>query len=132
MVLLDSNVILDLWDRDTTWSAWSSSQLRALSPEHELVINVVVYAEISARFSTRAKVDEKLEDLSIRMDDIPKDSAFLACKAFIDYRSQGGQRTKILPDFFIGAHAAVLGCALLTRAPRHYSAYFPTIRLIAP
>ncbi len=132
MVFLDSNVILDIWDGDPLWSAWSTSQLRTLSAQHEFAINPVIYAEISTRFSTRAKLDERLDDLEIRVLDIPRDAAFLASQAFVRYRRQGGKRIKVLPDFFIGAHAAVLGCSLLTRDRQTYSTYFPGVVLIAP
>jgi len=132
MILLDANVILDVWDRDPIWHAWSSGQLRKLSLLHELAINPIVYAEVSARFSTSAALDEKLADLELIVVNIPCQAAFLAGKAYVLYRRQGGTKSNVLADFFIGAHAAVLGCSLLTRDTRRYAAYFPTVRLIAP
>jgi hypothetical protein len=132
MVLIDSDVLLDIWDLDPVWNVWSSSQLRALSSQHEFAINPVVYAEISTRFSTQAKLDERLDELEIRVLDISRGSAFLASKAFVQYRRQGGTRIRVLPDFFIGAHAVVLGCPLLTRDRGTYSTYFPGVQLIAP
>lgn len=132
MVLIDSNVILDLWDEDPVWSDWSSSQLRALYSQHEFAINAIIYAEISTRFSSEAHLDERLAELEIRVLDIPRESAFLASKAFIQYRREGGKRIKVLPEFFIGAHACVLGCPLLTRDPQTYATYFPGVQLIAP
>ena len=132
MILLDANVILDIWDRDPTWFVWSKDQLRNLSFVDELTINPIVYAEISARFATSVALDEKLADLGVIVIGIPRRAAFLAGKAFVQYRRQGGMKGNVLPDFFIGAHAAVLGCPLLTRDTRRYAAYFPSVRLIAP
>ena len=132
MILLDANVILDIWDRDPLWHAWSSSQLRAQSLLHELAINSFVYAEISARFATAAVLDERLLDLGVTVVSISRGASFLAGKAFVQYRRQGGTKGNLLPDFFIGAHAAVLGCPLLTRDIRRYAADFPGVRLIVP
>lgn len=132
MILLDANVILDLWDYDPTWHAWSSAQLRKLALLHELAINSIVYAEISARFYTAAALDLKLSDIRILVLEIPRPAAFLAGKAYVLYRRQGGVKSNVLPDFFIGAHAAALGCALLTRDKRRYAEYFPAVRLICP
>jgi predicted nucleic acid-binding protein len=106
--------------------------LRILSVLHELAINPIVYAEISVSFATPTALDKKLEDLGILVEDIPRRAAFLAGKAYVHYRRQGGMKSNVLADFFIGAHAAVLGCLLLTRDTRRYSAYFPSVRLIAP
>jgi hypothetical protein len=132
MILLDANVILDIWDPDPIWRAWSSEQLRKQSFLHEMAINPIVYAEISVSFATSAALDEKLEDLGAIVISILRKAAFLAGKAYLQYRRQGGTKGNVLPDFFIGAHAAVLGCPLLTRDTRRYAAYFPTVRLIAP
>ena len=132
MILLDANVILDIWDLDPVWHAWSSGQLRRLSILHELAINAIVYAEISARFATPTTLNERLADLGLDVLDIPRNAAFLAGKAFVQYRRKGGTKGNVLADFFIGAHAAVLGCPLLTRDTRRYAAFFPTVRLIAP
>ncbi len=132
MILLDANVILDIWDLDPVWYAWSSEQLRRLSHLHELAIDPIVYAEISVSFATSAVLDEKLEYLEVIVISIPRRAAFMAGKAYAQYRRQGGTKGNVLPDFFIGAHAAVLGCPLLTRDTRRYAAYFPSVRLIAP
>jgi predicted nucleic acid-binding protein len=131
-ILLDANVILDVWDPDPIWHTWSSGQLRRLSPLHELAINPVIYAEISVSFATQTAMDEKLADLGLLVLSIPRSAAFLAGKAYAKYRRQGGTKGNVLPDFFIGAHASVLGCPLLTRDTRRFAAYFPTVRLIAP
>jgi predicted nucleic acid-binding protein len=132
MILLDANVILDIWDPDPVWYAWSSEQLRRLSFLHEMAINPIVYSEISVSFATSKALDEKLERLGVIVISIPRNAAFLAGKAYVLYRRQGGTKGNVLADFFIGAHAAVLGCPLLTRDTRRYAAYFPNVHLIAP
>jgi predicted nucleic acid-binding protein len=132
MILLDANVILDIWNPDPVWHAWSAQKLRNLSPLHELAINSVVYAEISVSFPTPTALDEKIADLGVIVVGIPRLAAFFAGKAYALYRRQGGTKGNVLPDFFIGAHAAVLGCQLLTRDTRRYAAYFPGVGLIAP
>ena len=132
MILLDANVILDIWDRDPTWFVWSKDQLRNLSFVDELAINPIVYAEISARFATSVALDERLADLGVIVIGIPRRAAFLAGKASVQYRRQGGMKGNVLPDFLIGAHAAVLGCPLLTRDTRRYITYFPSVRLVTP
>jgi predicted nucleic acid-binding protein len=132
MILLDANVILDLWDPDPIWCAWSSAQLRRWSFLDELAINPIVYAEISVSFATSAVLDEKLDRLGVIVTRIPRRAAFMAGKTFVQYRRQGGTKGNVLPDFFIGAHAAVLGCPLLTRDIRRYATYFPNVRLISP
>jgi predicted nucleic acid-binding protein len=131
-ILLDSSVILDVWDIDPIWHVWSNAQLRNMSLLHELAINPIIYAEISARFPTSDALDEKLADLGVLVVSIPRKAAFLAGKAYLLYRRQSGTKSNVLSDFFIGAHAAVLGCPLLTRDTRRYSTYFPSVRLIAP
>ena len=132
MVIVDSNIVFDLWDKDPEWGSWSAQQLRSLSTAHDLAINAVIYAEISARFSSQANLDQAVEYLGLIVLEIPRDAAFLAGKAFQQYRRQGGTRSNVLPDFFIGAHAASLRCEILTRDTRPYSTYFPTVPLIAP
>jgi len=131
-ILIDANVILDIWDVDPIWHGWSTGQLRRQALLCELSINPIIYAEISARFSTSNALDEKLADLGVIVVGIPRRAAFLAGKAYALYRRQGGTKGNVLPDFFIGAHAAVLGCQVLTRDTRRYAAYFPGVRLIAP
>jgi predicted nucleic acid-binding protein len=132
MILLDANVILDIFDDDPLWYGWSNHQLRSQSLLHELAINPIVYAEISPRFATSDALDERLTDLAVTVVSIPRPAAFLAGQAFLQYRRRGGIKGNVLPDFFVGAHAAVLGCSLLTRDRRRYAAYFPNVRLIAP
>jgi predicted nucleic acid-binding protein len=132
MILIDANVILDIWDRDPVWHPWSTGQLRRLSMLHQLAINQIIYAEISARFSTPTNLDQKLADLEVDVLDLSRPAAFLAGKAFLQYRRKGGLKGNVLADFFIGAHAAALACPLLTRDTRRYAAFFPTVRLIFP
>jgi predicted nucleic acid-binding protein len=132
MILVDANVLLDIWEPDPVWHQWSTGQLRKLSVVEELAINTIVYAEISAAFATPGALDKNLDELGLAVVSIPSPAAFLAGKAFVQYRRKGGTKSNVLADFFIGAHAAELGCPLLTRDTRHYAAYFPSVRLIAP
>jgi predicted nucleic acid-binding protein len=132
VIIVDSNVLIDVLENDPTWAEWSITQLRAQSQIHRLVINETVYAEISLTFSTVEVLDQTIQDLDLDFIDIPKPALFLAGKAFLRYRRQGGTKSNVLGDFFIGAHAAVAGCAVLTRDTRRFSSYFPSVSLIAP
>jgi len=132
MILVDSNVIFDLLDNDPQWCAWSAAQMQRWVQLDQLAINAIVYAEISPRYRSEAKVDELLKELKLDFAESPRSAAFLAGKAFAYYRRQGGTRLNVLPDFFIGAHATVLGCSILTRDTRRYATYFPSVALIAP
>lgn len=132
MVLVDSNVILDILDSDPMWVGWSAGRMRRLSILDELAINPIIYAEVSPRFPTSEALDEELENLGLVVTSIPRRAAFLAGRAYLQYRRQGGTKTNVLADFFIGAHAAVLGCPLLTRDTHRYASYFPSVRLIHP
>jgi predicted nucleic acid-binding protein len=132
MVLVDSNIILDIWYRDPKWEKWSRSELFRIGMIEELAINAIVYAEVSTRYSTPLELDQALQILQLSVEEIPREAAFLAGKAFLRYRKDGGTRTNVFPDFFIGAHAAVIGCPLLTRDTSRYATYFPTVRLITP
>lgn len=132
MILVDTNVLLDILAPDPVWRAWSLAQLQRCSLLHDLAINPIVYAEISVSFATPASLDKKLEELRVHLLNIPRHAAFLAGKSHRQYRRRGGIKVNILSDFLIGAHAAVLACELLTRDTRVYSTYFPTVRLIAP
>jgi predicted nucleic acid-binding protein len=132
LVIVDSNIVFDLWDQDPNWRSWSMQQLRAVSRSHDLLINAIIYAELSARFPSQVHLDRAVNELGLIHSDIPREAAFLAGKAFQQYRTRGGNRSNVLPDFFIGAHAAALGCAILTRDTRAYSTYFPAVSLIAP
>jgi predicted nucleic acid-binding protein len=130
--LVDSNVLIDIFSGDRAWANWSSRALAELGSEGLLVINPLIYAEVSHRYSSRELLDEELPEDTFLRENVPWPAAFLAGKAFADYRLRGGQRRSPLPDFFIGAHAAVAGLRLLTRDASRYRTYFPTVELIAP
>jgi predicted nucleic acid-binding protein len=132
MLLVDTNVLVDVLENDPSWADWSIAQLRAQSQVHELLINPVIYAELSLTFESPEALDDTLVGMALVLTEIPRPALFLAGKAFIRYRREGGTRHNVLADFFIGAHAAVLGCPLLTRDARRYRSYFPTVELIAP
>lgn len=131
-VLVDSNVILDVISADPMWAGWSSTALASVGDDATLVINALVYAEVSVRFDTIDQIEAAVPRAMFRRDEIPYEAAFLAGKAFLKYRQRGGPRRSPLPDFFVGAHAAVMGYRLLTRDSRRYRSYFPTVDLIAP
>jgi predicted nucleic acid-binding protein len=131
-VLIDSNILLDLMTEDETWFAWSASALQAAADRSRLVINAVVYAEVSIRYSFIEDLEAALPRTLLEREAIPYEAAFLAGKSFLAYRRRGGTKRSPLPDFFIGAHAAVAGYALMTRDPGRYRAYFPRVKLISP
>lgn len=132
MLLVDTNVLVDVLEDDPEWAEWSIGQLRAQSKVHPLAINPVIYSELSLAFSTVEALDDTIENLGLAVLELPRPALFLAGKAFVQYRRQGGTKHNVLADFFIGAHAAVLGCQLLTRDARRYQSYFPSVKLITP
>jgi len=132
MLLVDTNVLIDVLEDDPQWADWSIQQLRAQSKVHPLAINPVIYAELSLTFSTVESLDKTVEEMELLLQEIPRPALFLAGKAFIRYRRDGGAKTNVLADFFVGAHAAVAGCPVLTRDPRRYRSYFPSVTIIAP
>jgi hypothetical protein len=132
VTLVDTNVLLDLVTNDAEWADWSQRQLEAAAVRGPLQINDVVYAELSVGFQRIEELDAVLAAAQIEMAPIPRAALFLAGKVFQRYRAGGGSRTGVLPDFFIGAHAAVAGLPLLTRDVRRYRTYFPTLTLVAP
>lgn len=132
MLLIDTNVLVDVLEDDPTWADWSVRQLRAQSQVHELLINPVIYAELSLAFESIEALDAAIDDMRLELRDLPRPALFLAGKAFVKYRRAGGGKSNVLADFFIGAHAAVLGCGILTRDVRRYRGYFPSVTLIAP
>lgn len=132
MILVDSNVILDLWDRDPVWFHWSQTMVVNLGSVDELAINPIIYAELAPRFNDSAALDRQIEQFPFLLFDLPQPAAFAAGKAHQAYRRRGGAKTGVLADFFIGAHAEVLACPILTRDPRRYANYFPAVRLITP
>lgn len=132
MVLLDTNVILDVVTNDSRWADWSQQQLEAAAAKGSLAINAVIYAELSVGYRRIEELDAALAKTQITMEEIPRAALFLAGKAFQRYKTRGGTRTGVLPDFFIGAHAALLGIPLLTRDAGRYADYFPKLVLIVP
>jgi len=132
VTLVDSNVLLDIFTKTPIWWEWSLMQLEDAALHGPLLINDVIFAETSIRFQSIEAFDEALADAGITFVPIPRPALFLAGKASIKYRTSGGVRSGVLPDFFIGAHAATENLALLTRDTRRYRNYFPTVTLIAP
>lgn len=132
MIFVDTNVLLDVVHNHPSWVSWARGQMIHLGKIHPLIINPIVYAELSISFQTKEQVDESISNMGLTLEDIPAEVAFLAGKAFLQYRRQGGTRNNVLPDFFIGAHAAFRSASLLTRDARRYRTYFPTLHVIAP
>ena len=130
--LVDSNVILDVVTEDADWQDWSAAMLSDAAQRGPLVINPLIYAEVSSRYATIEALDEALPAGYYTRAPLPWEAAFLAAKCFETYRSRGGVKRSPLPDFYIGAHAAVAGLTLLTRDARRYRTYFPKLRIIAP
>lgn len=130
--LVDSNVLFDFLTEDEEWFDWSSAMLEQAANAGAVAINQIIYAEISVRYTTIEQLDEELSDEYFVRAPLPWQAAFLAGKAFELYKRRTGTTRSPLPDFFIGAHAAVAGMTLLTRDPRRYRAYFPKLRLISP
>jgi predicted nucleic acid-binding protein len=131
-VLVDSNVILDIATNDENWANWSSNAIAQAADEATLVINPLIYAEISSGYSTIEDLEAAVPTTLFRRDDLPYEAAFLAGKSFLQYRKRGGARTSPLPDFYIGAHAAISDLRLLTRDTTRFRSYFPTVELISP
>jgi predicted nucleic acid-binding protein len=125
-------VILDVVTSDPVWGNWSASMLARCADRGMLVINPIIYAEVSVGFERIEELDEVLPADSFRRDPLPWEAAFLAGKCFLEHRRRGGSRSAPLPDFYIGAHAAVAGLALLTRDSRRYRTYFPRLTILAP
>jgi predicted nucleic acid-binding protein len=131
-VLVDSNVLIDVATRDPVWDEWSSKTLERVANEAVLVINPLIYAEVSVGFDTIEAVEAALPADIYSREALPYEAAFLAGKVFLAYRRAGGTRTSQLPDFYIGAHAAVAGYRMLTRDATRYRTAFPKLELIAP
>jgi predicted nucleic acid-binding protein len=132
LILVDTNVLLDVVSNHPQWADWSQQQLEAAAIKGRLAINAVIYAELSIGFRRIEELEAVLARTQIGIEEIPREALFLAGKAFQRYKKRGGTRTGALPDFFIGAHAAVLGIPLLTRDTRRYADYFPRLELLAP
>jgi predicted nucleic acid-binding protein len=131
-VLVDANVLLDVMTEDARWFTWSAETIERAADRHRLVINPVIYAEVSIRYSRIEDLDAALPTTMFDREPIPYEAAFLAGKAFSVYRRRGGTKSLPLPDFFIGAHAAIEGYSLMTRDAARYRTYFPKLSLIAP
>lgn len=130
--LVDTNVLVDYLDEDSEWFSWSADMLTDAAETGSVVVNPIIYAEIAVAFDSIEDVENALPLEYFVRAPIPWEAAFLAGKAFEQYRRRGGTQTSPLPDFFIGAHAAVTGMTLLTRNARHFRAYFPKLTIIAP
>jgi hypothetical protein len=131
-VLVDSNVILDVTQRDAKWEDWSAAAIESAAHAAALVINPVIYAEVSIGYDRIEELDAALSPAAYRREPLPFEAGFLAGKAFLIYQRRGGRKWTPLPDFYIGAHAAIAGYRLLTRDPKRYRTYFPTVELICP
>lgn len=132
MALIDSNVLLDLLTGDPVWEDWSAQALANTQAASSLIINDIVYAELATRFEAVEALDGFVTDAGLQMLPIPRAALFMASKVHALYRRAGGVRTGVLPDFFIGAHAAVLDLPIVTRDSGRYRTYFPTVELITP
>ncbi|MBO9356996.1 PIN domain-containing protein [Bordetella petrii] len=130
--LVDTNVLLDVVTDDPAWAEWSIRQLESASLRGPLLINDVIYAEWSIGYDRIEALDDAIQRMDLTVERVPASALFLAGKAFRAYRGNAGSKAGILPDFFIGAHAAVLGIPLLTRDIRRYRNYFPTLSLVSP
>jgi predicted nucleic acid-binding protein len=131
-VVVDSNVILDIFEDDPTWADWAEQTLEEYGQRCPLFINSIIYSEISMAFARIEELEASLSGCGFSLILIPKEALFLAGKAFLRYRRKGGTKRSPLPDFFIGAHAAVSGLPLITRDTSRITTYFPTVHLISP
>lgn len=132
MTLVDTNVLLDLVTDDPIWARWSIARLEAASLVGPLLINDAVYAELAVRYERIEHLEALIDTAGLALAPMPRAALFLAGKVFTHYRRSGGTKTGVLPDFFIGAHAAVDGLPLLTRNVGRYRTYFPSLKLISP
>jgi len=131
VVLVDTNVLLDVVQDDPDWADWSQRQLEAARLRGPLAINAIVYAELSMAYAHIEDLEKVLELIGLREIAIPREALFLAGKVFLEYRRRKGSKTNVLPNFFIGAHAAIAGLPILTRDVRRYRTYFPTVEILA-
>jgi len=132
VVLVDANVLLDILTDDPEWRLWSEEKLLAVVEADQAAVNPIIYAELSAAYRTATELERALSGWPLQQLSLPYKAAFPAAQAFLQYRRKGGQRRSPLPDFYIGAHAAVEGLSLLTRDAPRYQTYFPKVKLIAP
>jgi len=132
LILVDTNVLVDIVSDDPLWAGWSQRQLELAAAEDEVAINDIVYAELSVRYATIDELDAMIRTARLINAVMPRPALFLAAKAFQRYRTSGGTRTGVLPDFFLGAHAVISDSPLITRDSARYRSYFPGITLISP
>ena len=132
MILVDTNVLLDIFSNDPAWRPWSERSIRDSLVSGVVGINPIIYAETSLAFTDPGELDHYLNALMLVRFQLPYEAAFLAARAFLRYRRAGGVRSSPLPDFYIGAHAATQGLTLLTRDTKRYRSYFPTVKLVTP
>jgi predicted nucleic acid-binding protein len=130
LILVDTNVLLDVVLDDRRWSSWSLKALAAADARDTLAVNAVIYSELSIAFARIEELEQVLAEGGLAVEPIPREALFLAGKAFMKYRKRQGVKTSVLPDFFVGAHAAVTDSAILTRDVGRYRAYFPTVMLM--
>ena len=131
MILVDSNVLIDVLTGDPTWEHWSAEQLASLGNTRQLAINPLIFAEVAIAYCEEAQLNAALPPALVLLP-LPYSAAFLAGRAFLKYRRRGGARRSPLPDFYIGAHAAAEGHTVLTRDATRYRTYFPDVAVIAP
>ena len=132
MILVDTNVLLDVLEEDPRWAAWSQDRLDAAAATDTLAINPVIYSELSMAFARIEELEAEIGDAALTVEAIPREALFLAGKAFLRYRRSRGTKSSVLPDFYIGAHAAVMQWPILTRDVSRYQTYYPTVPLITP
>jgi predicted nucleic acid-binding protein len=132
MVLIDTNILLDVLENDSDWASWSQDQLDAAAATDALAINPIIYSELSMAFARIEELDAVIEEASLNVEAIPREALFLAGKVFLTYRKAQGTKHNVLPDFFIGAHAAVMQWPILTRDVGRYRTHFPSVELITP
>lgn len=131
-ILVDTNVLLDLVTNDPVWADWSQGQLETLALSNSLVINPIIYSELSIAFKRIEDLERTLADVALKLTELPREALFLAGKVYLKYRQRRGTKGSVPPDFYIGAHAAVMRWPLLTRDVARFRSYFPTVKLIAP
>lgn len=132
MILVDTNVLMDVFGADPKWADWSIARLDEWAHRGPLFVNPVIYAELGAGFSSVEALDAVIEEAELAFEEMPRDALFLAAKAHVLYRQRGGKRHGVLADFFVGAHAAVRRWPILTRDAGRYRGYFPTVELVTP
>jgi predicted nucleic acid-binding protein len=130
--LVDSSVLLDIFTADPVWCEWSTGRLEKAFAQGTVFISPMIYSEISIRFSRIEELEEAINASGLTWSETPREALFLAGKAYLSYRRKGGLRTAPLPDFFIGAHAAVYGLVLITRDPDRVRRHFPKVRMSCP